>query len=137
MNDSKTNGPLLRPWSPTTEAAKVEFAELMRTYANQIPTEKGINAWMAFRDMIGAMFPGQMPAPAAIAIMTVISANAISSMTDQMESTLEFDTPGAVGRRAAVAEFFAAILDHAANHREELRLNKMFAGAGVAGQRPS
>lgn len=92
---------------------------------------------MAFRDMIGAMFPGQLPAPAAIAIMTVISANAISSMTDQMESTLEFDTPGAVGRRQAVAEFFAAILNDAADHREQLRLNQMFAGAGVAGQRPS
>ena len=89
---------------------------------------------MSFRDMVGQLFPGNMPAPMAIAIMTVISANAISSMTDEMESTLEFDTPGAVGRRAAVADFFTAILDHAANHREEVRLKQLFAVGGVAMQ---
>lgn len=120
-----------RAWSPSTETARLEFETLLRTYANQIPTEKGIAAWVAYRDMIGKMFPGQLPVPAALAIMTVISANAISSMTDQMESTLEFDTPGSVGRRKAVAELFERVLDHAADQREEIRLKQAF-NQGVA-----
>jgi hypothetical protein len=108
----------------------LEFETTMRVYANQIPHDKGIQAWIGYRDMIGNMFPGNMPAPAGAAILTIIAANAVSSLLEQMEAGLEFDTPGAVGRRKAVAELFEKVLDHASDQREELRLKKLFAGQG-------
>jgi hypothetical protein len=114
-----------RAFTPTTDAARAEFEMLLEQYARQIPTENGINAWLAYRNMIGQMFPGQMPAPAAIAIMTVVAANAISSLSDQMESALEFDTPGAQGRRQATAAYFERILNHASELREGERLRRL------------
>jgi hypothetical protein len=68
----------------------------------------------------------------ALSIMTLVSANAIASMLEQLEGALEFDTPGAVGRRAAVAAFFESILHAAADQREQVRIAKLFKPDGVA-----
>lgn len=121
------------PWSPTTEASRQEFYNIMEAYGRNISPEKGLSTWIAYRDMVGQIFPGNLPAPAVVAILTIIAANAVSSVFEQMEGALEMATPEAVGRRQATVEIFGEILNKAVMEREKIRLNR-FAGIAGAGQ---
>lgn len=114
-----------RAWTPTIEAAKTEFESLIQHYARQIDPAKGTDAYLSFRNLIGSKFPGAMPAPMAMAIMIIVAANAISSLSDEMENALQYDTPGAMGRRKAVTEFFERIINAAADDRERQRIQSM------------
>jgi hypothetical protein len=113
---------LEQAWSPGTETARLEFLNLMRMYAQQIPAGKGINAWVSFRDLVGNQFPGPKDPPEAVATLVVIAANAVASVCEQMEAALDNESPEAAGRRKAITEFFGGILDHAAQQRIEARL---------------
>jgi hypothetical protein len=117
--------PLQTAWSPTLEAERVEFLNILKQYAAQIPHENGLKAWIAYRDMIGQLFPGNMPAPAALAILTVVAANAVSSLCEQMEGGIIAEDPAIRGRREAIANLFADILNAAVQERLRLRLQSL------------
>lgn len=118
--DAATSLPL--PWSPTLDAERETFLAILKQYAVQIPQENGLKAWVAYRDMIGQIFPGQMVAPAALAILTVVAANAVSSVCEQMEGGVVADDPAIRGRREAIASLFSEVLHAAARERTALRL---------------
>lgn len=110
------------PWSPTLEAEREAFLTILKQYAQQIPQDNGLKAWIAYRDMIGKIFPGQMDAAAALAILTVIAANAVSSVCEQMEGDVVADDPAIRGRREAIASLFSEVLNAAARDRTARRL---------------
>lgn len=116
------------PWSPTIAASQQEFYNIMVAYGRQIPPEKGLSTWIAYRDMVGQTFPGSLPAPAVVAILTIIAANAVSSVIEQMEGALDMATPEAIGRRNAAVELFGEILNKAVMEREQARLARFAAG---------
>ena len=82
--------------------------------------------------MVGNMFPGNLPAPAAIAIMTIVSANALSSMMEQVEGALVGEAPEAIGRRKAIVNIFEDVLNRSADMREAVRLQRLSGMAGIA-----
>jgi predicted negative regulator of RcsB-dependent stress response len=110
------------PWSPTLDAEREAFLAILKQYAVQIPQDNGLKAWIAYRDMIGKIFPGQMDAAAALAILTVVAANAVSSVCEQMEGDVVADDPAIRGRREAIASLFAEVLNAAAQQRTAHRL---------------
>ena len=92
-----------------SDAAK-GMREALGLYAKQIPQANGAAAVDAMRNMMGSLFPGSMPAAAAVAIMTAVSANAVASILMEMEM-LSSNPQDSADRRAAIIQYWGECLE--------------------------
>ncbi len=96
----------------SNDAAQAMRAAL-QAYARQVPQSSGIAAVDAMLNMMGSLFPGSMPAAAAVAIMTAVSANAVASIIQDMEVG-HFSNPADMAeRRTAICQYWADCLEKA------------------------
>lgn len=109
------------------ELARQEMEKILLHYANQLPRDKMVEAIKAVRNVIGGMFPGDLPAGLALTIAVCVSANAVASIVGEMEDGAGLDAIAADGRRIAVKDYFCRVLNSCTDLQMQARVRRALA----------
>ena len=109
------------------EMARLEMEKILLHYANQLPRDKMIEAILAVRNVIGATFPGDLPAGLALTLAVCISANAVAGIIGEMEDNSGLDAISADGRRQAIKDYFCRVINSCTDAQMQQRVRRALA----------